>query len=367
MFIIERALNVFTLIYELEAKIRLNESSISRIGLDSQSSALSSVLVASTKKGPSFNTSFIPNQLILNASLLNELSQESSSSDKNAPQISEEKSRKSEAVKQKLRQRKESKNVVEPPSEYHQANAPKMNPETICSQGKGQPQNIPNLELSKISSPNTPNITAEQQKYSSSMSSLSNYSQSQYNSTSQRGQTGSKYKNIPTSSPRFVRVNNNIVINLSSSHRMRDSAGGGAFSAASPASPVYNNTSVQGAAWRTVWPNSNIMSNGGIGDALASPVSAKSVNRFGASSPQQMCSPKSYNQVNSSARYTVMPNPSVARYIEHKSVEGLGSPIGFSPLASPTYRKNVSRGRADNITASPPKSNLDNLTFSYKG
>ncbi|KAJ1613590.1 hypothetical protein OIY81_904 [Cryptosporidium canis] len=355
MFIIERALNIFTLIYELEASIALKESGISRIGLDNQPTNISSVIDSSVKVNPAFRAGFIPNQLILNASLINELSQESSSGDKNVAQSNEKRLRKSEVKpedsdhKQYRRRETEKKDTAKPS-------------EALRPSEKGQPQNIPNLELSRIDSPDTLSTQQSQQKHSSS-SSFNSHPQPQHKSSVQ-GQSGSKDRSMPASSPRFVRINNNLVDNSFNSHRMQDPVRG-MPSVASPVPLVYNNTNIQGVSWRNIWSNSNIAPNGGMGEVLASPLSSRPQNMLGASSPQQMQSPKSYSQANSNSRYTITPNPSVVRYIEQKSAEGLASPIGFSPLASPTYRKNISQGRANN--GASPKSNLNNLTFSYKG
>ncbi|KAJ1611245.1 hypothetical protein OJ253_941 [Cryptosporidium canis] len=365
MFIIERAVNIFTLIYELEANIVLKESGISRIGLDNQTTNISSVIDSSVKVNPTFRAGFIPNQLILNASLINELSQESSSGDKNVAQSNEERLRKSEVKpegpdhKQYKRRETERKDTAKP-SELQTET--QVTYEALRPSEKGQSQNIPNLELSRIDSPDTLSTQQIQQKHSSSASFSSHY-QSQHKS-SVHGQTGSKDRNMPASSPRFVRINNNLVDNSFNSHRMQDPVRG-MPSVASPAPLVYNNTNIQGVSCRNIRPNSNIVPNGGMGEVLASPISSKPQNMLGASSPQQMQSPISYSQANSNSRYTITPNPSVVRYIEQKSAEGLASPIGFSPLASPTYRKNISQGRANN--GASPKSNLNNLTFSYKG
>ncbi|OII74100.1 uncharacterized protein cubi_02902 [Cryptosporidium ubiquitum] len=371
MFIIERALNIFTLIYEMEAKISLNESRIPKIGLESSASSFNSALDSSTKRNSlSFNTGFIPNQLVLNSSLLSELRQESFSSSKNIPQNIEEPGKyegKSEAsnYKQYKRKSSESKDLVKSSSKF-QANVQKLESEAVNILEKGQAQSIPNLELSKIVSPDSSNIQVRKQNNVAATSSLNNHSQSKHKLNAQERQIESKDRNIQASSPRFVRVNSNLVDNSFNTHRMQNIAKGGAFPAVSPISRVYNNTNIHGTSWRTVWPNSNLMSNGGMGDALASPVSAKSMNKFSPASPQQMFSPTSYNQINSNVKYTVTPNPSVVRYIEQKSAEGLASPVGFSPLASPNYRKNVSQSKSNNST-STANSNLNNLTFSYKG
>lgn len=373
MFIIERALNIFTLIYEMEAKISLNEPRIPKIGLENSVSSLNSALDGSNKRNSlSFNTGFTPNQLVLNSSLLNELRQEPSSINKNVPQNSVEKSKKYEGksevlnYKQYQRRNSESKNLVKSSSKS-QIETCNLESETKNAPEKGQTQSIPNLELSKIASPNASSIQARQQNYVSSTSSYSNnHSQTKRKLNTQEGQIGSKDKNIPASSPRFVRVNSNLVDNSLNSHRMQNIAKNGAFPVTSPISRAYNNTNIQGTSWRTVWPNTNLMSNGGMGDALASPVSTKSIDKYSPSSPQQMFSPTSYNQINSNVKYTVTPNPSLVRYIEQKSVEELVSPIGFSPLASPNYRKNVSQSKPNN-NASSPNSNLNNLMFSYKG
>ncbi|KAL3127020.1 hypothetical protein CHM_7g2270 [Cryptosporidium hominis] len=372
MFIIERALSIFTLIYEMEAKVGLDESRIPKIGLEGSVSSLNSVLDSSNKRSPSyFNTGFIPNQLVLNASLLNELRQEPSGN-KSISQINGDKLKKYDGQSEishnnkYSRKNSESKNLASSSSKS-QDNSRNVESEAASIVEKGQIQSVPNLELSKIASPNVSNVQTRQQNYvSSNSSSFYNKSQSNYKSNFQEVKTSSKDKNIPASSPRFVRVNTNLVESSINSYRIQNIAKSGAFPATSPQSRVYNNTNVQGTSWRTVWPNSNLMSNGGIGDALASPVSTKSINKFSPASPQKMFSPTSCNQISSSAKYTVTPNPSVVRYIEQRSAEGLASPIGFSPLASPTYRKNVPQSRSNNNTTLP-NSNLNNLTFSYKG
>ncbi|TRY50333.1 Uncharacterized protein CTYZ_00000828 [Cryptosporidium tyzzeri] len=370
MFIIERALSIFTLIYEMEAKVGLDESRIPKIGLEGSAPSLNSALDSSNKRTPYFNTGFIPNQLVLNASLLNELRQEPCGN-KSISQINGDKPKKYDGKSETSnnnkysRKNSESKNLASPSSKS-QDNSRNVESEAASIMEKVQIQSVPNLELSKIASPNVSNAQTRQQNYVSSNSSFNNKSQSNYKPNFQEIKTSSKNKNIPASSPRFVKVNTNLVESSINSYRVQNIVKSGAFPATSPQSRVYNNTNVQGTSWRTVWPNSNLMSNGGIGDALASPVSTKSINKFSPASPQQMFSPTSYSQISSSAKYTVTPNPSVVRYIEQKSAEGLASPIGFSPLASPTYRKNVQQSRSNNNTTLP-NSSLDNLTFSYKG
>ncbi|KAH8582452.1 putative low complexity [Cryptosporidium sp. chipmunk genotype I] len=371
MFIIERALSIFTLIYEMEAKIGLNESRIPKIGLESSVSSLNPALDGSSKRSPScFNTGLIPNQLVLNASLLNELRQDPSSGSKSIPQNSGDKPNKYEGkseysnYKQYSRKNSESKNLART-SSNSQANARKLDFETASIFEKVQIKSVPNLELSKIVSPSASNIQARQ-NFVSSNSSFYYQHQSKHKPNIQEGKVDSKDRNILASSPRFVRVNTNLVDNSLNSHRIQNIAKGAAFPATSLQPRVYNNTNVHGTSWRTVWPNSNLMSNGGMSDAIASPVSTKSMNKFSPASPQQMFSPSSNSKINSNVKYTVTPNPSVVRYIEQKSVEGLASPTGFSPLASPTYRKNVSQSKSSS-NASPPNSNLNNLTFSYKG
>ncbi|KAK9171486.1 hypothetical protein CmeUKMEL1_04230 [Cryptosporidium meleagridis] len=371
MFIIERALSIFTLIYEMEAKVSLNESRIPKIGLENSVSSLNSALDSSNKRSSSyFNTGFVPNQLVLNASLLNELRQEPSDN-KSISRNNGDKPKKYDSKSEISNNNKYSRKNSESKNFVSSSSRPQDNPQNVESEvasilEKRQIQSVPNLELSKIASPNASDAQTRQQSYVSSNIPFYNKSQTNYKSNFQEAKSNSKDRNIPASSPRFVRVNTNLVESSINSYRKQNITKSGAFPATSPQSKVYNNTNVQGTSWRTVWPNSNLMSNGGIGDALASLVSAKPINKFSPASPKQMFSPTSCSQISSSAKYTVTPNPSVVRYIEQKSAEGLASPIGLSPLASPTYRKNVNQSRSSNNT-SLPNSNLNNLTFSYKG
>ncbi|KAH7650365.1 putative low complexity [Cryptosporidium bovis] len=337
MFIIERALNIFTLIYEIENQLRVNESQICINNISSSSNKHYELKNESDSQIPQ-RSSFVPNQLILNTALINAIKQNSLQEEKKVDErlkSGEPKNEKKKETNEKKTNRIPSFGVIESPNSSS-ANFEKL---------QNNSSSISSLSLSNIASPTNPNRNAQQNFVSALSSPNAVFIGSQ---VQQETKSNQQQKEMYSSSPRLVRVNNNLIDNTFNQQRVSNSGiniGGGPNLVS--LNNKYNNTNVNGSNRRTVWPNSNLMANGGLGDPLSSPVSSKSRDALSQTKFEQVSNyPVRNQQINS--EYQMAPKSSVARYIEQKGVEGFVSPMGFSPLASPTYRKNFSHGRSGN-------------------
>ncbi|KAH8741659.1 hypothetical protein FG386_003633 [Cryptosporidium ryanae] len=334
MFILERALNIFTLIYEIEHQLKASESQISINKFDSLSSINSELKNEINNNIP--KNSFVPNQLILNTALINAIKQNSVQEEKRSDERLESKDSKKEKRKEtseKKSSRIPSFGLIESPNS--------------CSAKVEKPQqngsySIPSLSFSNISSPTNLNGNSQNNFVSALSSPNAVFMGSQLQ---QEIKLNQQQKELHSSSPGFVRVNNLIDNTFNQFKVPNQGANIGRGPNHASINNKYNNTNVNGSNRRTVWPNSNLMANGGLGDPLSSPVSLKSRDSRNQITHEQISNyPIGSHQVNS--QYQMAPNPSVARYIEQTGVEKFGSPMGFSPLASPTYRKNFSQGKS---------------------
>ncbi|KAF7459050.1 putative low complexity protein [Cryptosporidium felis] len=365
MFILERALNIFTLIYEMEAHIKMKDSHFPKMRLENPVSGIERTFEGSVINNSPINISLIPNQLILNPLLLNELNQQVPIEKASIKRVENNLTQSHESFdnRSKLNQSQidEDKNLIEKPF-ITNINS-KLKEDNTESITKNVPK-VTDLGPSKFSSPSPSNIQKPQQNNISVFSSPSNVAP-KYQAMDRDKLVNTRDRNISGSSPRFVRVNSNLVDNTFNSQKMAIKNIDGVSPTASSRVMIYN-TNVQPQTWRTVWPSSNIV-NGGVRETPISSTQSKAVNNARVSS-EQLQSPIGSGKMSSNAKYTVTPNPSVVRYIEKNSVDGFTSPVGFSPLASPTYRKNVSQGKSGNISnnAVIPNSSLNNQFFSYK-